>query len=233
MVSSVDINSLFQTPVSELVQQTVQGVSAVPSYGLKPDLYEHACMLRDEFIGKRAILLYHALLNVRLRRQIELPDTISRFRNVWLECRPILLSELDSRWLISACDSMIDHFEEPEERLVALAAVLMMNTIKLYETERLACGQYQSQITLDKPALQWQGRHELFNGVSAFAIGQGDMVKNMLKRVDLVLDLSTFASPILAEITRRINRYDTVYKRLGDVHVNSDTIWQVESDLIG
>jgi hypothetical protein len=225
MVNNDDINSLFQTPLSDLAQQTVQGESAVPSYGLKPDLHEHACMLRDEFVGKKAILLYHALLNVRLRRQIELPDTIGRFRKVWLECRPILLSELDSRWLISACDSIIDYFEEPEERLVAMAAVVMMNTIKLYETERLACGQHLFPSQLDNPVFQWQDRYELFNGVSAYAIGRGDMIRNMHRRVGLVLDLSTFASPILAELTRRINTYDTVYKRLRDVHANADTIW--------
>jgi hypothetical protein len=77
---------------------------------------------------------------VLLRRRIDLETNLARTRMLWRSEAPFLVAKLDSRWLVSACDTIIDHWHEPEERALALAGTLFANTIKLYETERWAAG---------------------------------------------------------------------------------------------
>lgn len=179
--------------------------------------------LQQEFIGQSELLLYHAWLNVQLRRGIDVTESLERFRTLWQRHQALLLGQLNSRWLVSACDSICDHFPEPEERAAAMAAALFVKSIKLYETERLA--------TLD-PALltaalsdPWGVPQILFDGLSAFRIGHGDMIQNLHQRVLSISDSVLFAGPILRELLRRMNAHDTVLKRCRDVHSNPATLW--------
>lgn len=213
------INEILYKSLSELKNCTVNGEKPTPSFGGKPDLHDHAEMLQKEFIGQSELLLYHALINVLLRRRINIESNIKRMQELWKNESLFLLEHLDTRWLVSACDTIIDHFDEPREQSLALAGTILINTIKLYETEQLVSG--QKELTLEKI----HGRHELFNGVSAFCIGQGDMVFNLHKRIQLLTKSQSIASSIVKELIRRVNQYDTVFKRFKEVHVNKSTEW--------
>jgi hypothetical protein len=221
------VQRLLQTPLPELEKMIVKGNGPVPSSGAKIDLEDHIQMLQDEFTGQSEILLYHALLNVQLRRNIGVVDTVARLRNLWTGYRPFLLVNLDSRWLVSTCDSIVDHFDEPAEKITAMSASLLINTIKLYETERLAHGHWHSPPGLANPCFEWEGRFDLFDGVSAYRIGKGDMIKNLLTRARSIQHYSEFASPIMNELLRRINRSDTIYSRLRAVHANKASLWTI------
>ncbi|MFN4867376.1 MAG: hypothetical protein ACK5GZ_13795 [Cyanobium sp.] len=221
------VDQLLHTPLSLLATTIIEGEEPIPSSGSKPDIELHIIMLKDEFIGQNEILLYHALLNVFLRRGINISDTTMRFRKLWTDYRSLLLSKLDSRWLVSACDSIVDHFDEPNEKITAMSASLLINTIKLYETERLALGQSGNGRDLANPTFHWEGRVNLFDGISAFRIGKGDMVKNMLTRISSIEQHSEFAAPIMKELIYRVNTVDTVFKRLRSVHTKRGTLWHI------
>jgi hypothetical protein len=91
-----------------------------------------------------------------------------------------LCSNLDARWLVSACDTIIDHFNEPDEIATAIAGSMFMNTVKLYETERLT----QATVRSFDEVFKDGSRVPLCDGMSAFVVGGGDMVKNLVRRVD-------------------------------------------------
>lgn len=145
---------------------------------------------------------------------------MANFRRIWAEEGEFLCSRLDSRWLVSACDTIIDHFEERDEVATAVAGTLFMNTVKLYETERLV----QQPARGFEEVLGADRRVTLFDGMAAFLVGRGDMVRNMLDRVTRGAD-SPIASPILKELIRRANTHDTVFKRFRDLHTNPRTLW--------
>jgi len=108
-----------------------------------------------------------------------------------------------------------------------MSASLLINTIKLYETERLAHGHWHNPAGLANPSFEWESRFDLFDGVSAYRIGKGDMIKNLLTRVRSIQHYSEFASPIMNELLLRINRSDTIYSRLRAVHANKASLWTI------
>lgn len=211
------IEATFQKPITQLKAEIITGYSFTQSFGLNQDLGEHALMLKKEFSGKSELLLYHALLNVLIRRNINLSDCLERFFDLWLLEGEYLLDHLNSRWLISACDTIIDHSPSESERAYALSASILVNTCKLYETERLG--------TIDHKAVKINGHMELFNGISAFCIGSGDMIFNLHSRVKQANNSSRFSGKILIELFRRVSTENTVYKRFKKLHTNPKTLW--------
>lgn len=187
--------------------------------GRREDMSEHLGLLFKEFSGQPLISYYHAALIVRFRRG---QDIGSDFLDLWRTEGDFLRQNLPLRWLVSACDSIIDDQSFPAtERAVAFAATLVTATVKLYETERLAAG--------GAPLGRSGGLAEvqpLFDGMTTFSVGHGDMVKNLLERGQKVAGQTETAGPILMEILRRLHLNDTVFNRFLNAHVAPDTRWR-------
>ncbi|MDA9058196.1 hypothetical protein N9K59_02895 [Candidatus Thioglobus sp.] len=67
-------------------------------------------------------------------------------------------------------------------------------------------------------------RVPLFDGTSVFKIGTDDTLRNMRWRIDKVAKIN-IAGEILLEIFLRLQKYDTVFKRLRARHSRSKTGW--------
>ncbi len=210
------ITGIFDRSMHDLIDGIVPGEFAQHSYGWHADLAAHDAMLVSEFVGQREILLFHALVTVRIRRGIDLPENFERFRVVWEDATEVLLEKLDSRWLVSACDTIVDHWPDPKEKALAIAGALFMNTVKLYETERrLGGGQGSASSPVE--------RTELFDGLVAFWIGRGDMPFNMQRRLHNMRQ--GIAGSIVWELFRRANCGDSVYRRFALLHQEEATRW--------
>ncbi len=140
------------------------------------------------------------------------------------ECA-FLTERLDTRWLISACDTIIDLSDNSADVATAYAGSLFMNTIKLYETEILASGGAVPSNDGRQSYRAIEGRVPLFDGMSAFVIGRGDMIANLYERATRVCRGETPAQMILAELLKRANENNTVFRRFAEVHLNGDTLW--------
>jgi hypothetical protein len=164
-------------------------------------------MLERTFSGQSALLFHHAMLIVLIRREIELEQALTEFFRVWAEQGDFLLQELDLRWLKSACDTLVDHGRTPAERSVAVAGSILVNVVKLYETERQV-----EDIPAAMSGRQYR-RSMLFEGLKTFKIGRGDMVRNLAQRVRGISGVEQPAGTILAELFKRMHRNDTVFQR--------------------
>ncbi len=191
------------------------------TFGTKVDLEEHLSVLAQEFSGKSYLEYFHAATIVFIRRKINLDFCLKNFFKMWDEEGDFLRSNLDSRWLVSACDTIIDHSTDPVDVATAISCVLLMNTVKLYETERVFSA--KPSFVEHCPA-ENTGRVNLFDGMSIFTIGRGDMVKKMLHRVNANSN-STISSLVLKELLVRLNKSDTVYKRFRELHTREATKW--------
>lgn len=196
--------------------ELIEGDEAIPSRGRKADLTEHLSMLRREFVGKPRLHYEHATLCVLARRRIEPSINVPRFFALWHDYQDALLASLDARWLVSACDTFLDLSNDPAERQAALAGTLFMNTIKLYETER-AQG---SSTTALQPM---SGAQPLFDGLTTFVVGHGDMVMNLLNRVADVRKDDPLPARITHELVRRARADHTVFARIAAAHVKEAT----------
>lgn len=206
--------------LSFLKDSIVPGEKPELSFGRKSNLAEHLRMLHFEFVGQPILLFFHAYLIVLLRRGLALHENVTRFSSLWTSEVDFLTSRLNSRWLVAACDTIIDHYEDRGERATALCGTLLLSTVKLYETEAL-----KRTVQGDWNDAGSHGPIELFDGITAFSVKQGDLVYNLARRVRAVCSEETTASRIVAELFRRVNDYSTVYARFRALNQNESVRW--------
>ena len=217
----------FQRPeidYNKLKSEIILTEKTVYTHGSENCIQSHMSNLRNEFNGKTELEYYHAELNVFLRRGINTKETFEKLSNLWENETDFLLKNLNTRWLISAADSFIDHDDNHLSRAFAFSAVCLVNSCKLFETERFANNTQSNVLESDKLKQLTQERVALFDGTSAFAVGTCDTLRNMRWRLDSMKSkLASFK--ILQEIFYRINTHDTVYRRMAENHTNKNTIW--------
>lgn len=214
------IDDMFSIPTERMKNEIIPGDEREYSIGLIESIDEHVDMLRSEFVGQSTMNLYHAVLIVLIRRKVDLKANRERFVALWEKERGFLVKSLDSRWLVSACDTIIDWWPDRSERALALAGSLFANMIKLYETERWAAEWDLDSVPRYRRV---EGRVALHDGMSAFLIGRGDMIANLYRRARSFE--GSVSSDIVTELLDRASRHDTVLKRFKDVHRNSTAEW--------
>ena len=186
--------------------------------GRQEDLNQHLDLLFHEFSGKPLLAFYHASLIVRIRRG---ESQGTAFRNLWSAKCAFLSQTLSLRWLVSACDTIVDNEAfDPVERAHALAVSLLMASVKLYETEYRALGTQLKGRTYLTGNVQ-----PLFDGITTFSIGHGDLIINLMARCRTVADSGGTSGSILREVLRRLHASDTVFKRFLAVHESDRTRW--------
>lgn len=204
-----------------LIRELVPGDEPSPMIGRREKLEEHCESLKLEFAGQPQLYFFHAVLNVHIRRNVEADWAWFQFCRVWTEMQRDLLRGLTSRWLVSACDTIMERSDSPYEQAMACAGSTLLNTLKLFETERAACSQTKPLPAEPRPPTP------IFDGMTTFALGSGDMIHALRKRTEKVCGAvpGSIAAAIMREALVRADRHDTVYGRLARVHRNESTRW--------
>lgn len=216
--------SLQGTDYAKLKTQLISDTELSYTHGANKDLSQHLLNLRAEFAGQAELLYYHAQLIVLIRREYQTLEQFAQFEHLWETEGEFLRQYLNTRWLISAADTFADHSTDPNTRSLALAASLLVNTIKLQETERyLQASEHLSDQAERQQQLQ-TGRVALFDGTSAFAVGTDDSLRNLRWRLDAISTENPMG-PLLAELFQRLQTHDTVYQRFRQRHTRAKTAW--------
>jgi hypothetical protein len=208
-----DLSALFQEDGDALIADKLFDMidAGTPSNWLwrEANSNKHLFQIAQEFSGKNFIDFYHAGLSMFIRRNATNGHYLGSFLRLWERHSAYLLKHLDTRWLVAACDTYADH-GTAEEKGVAFSAVLLANTIKLYETEN----------KLDKAShkhISTPDTQPLFDGVQSFRTSRGDMVSNIVRRSLKSFPKDNVPSLILTELLRRFHLYDTVFRRMDKV----------------
>ena len=211
--------------IEQLKTTIIQGDTITYTYGSATDLNEHIQNLKQEFIGQPELNHFHASLIVLIRRDIDIDKNYQIFKELWLAERDFLLKQLNTRWLISACDTFIDYDEDKTLQAILMNAISLINTIKLQETEHLLCQiHYQENEQIKQQLLQ--ERVALFDGTSAFAVGTDDTLRNMRWRLDKICAYHELGQ-IVIEIFERLQSQQNhnVYSRFRQRHTRERTRW--------
>jgi hypothetical protein len=186
--------------------------------GRRDCVEQHLEELASEFAGESRIEYHHAYLVVLIRRGMQADRAYSHFKSMWRSEGAHLLSNLSARWLVAACDTITDCDEDSAERAIAACGAVLINTIKLYETERLhSTGGFA-------PSTDPADVVPLFDGLTSFSIGHGDMIANQRKRL-AAMGSESLAGRILRELIRRADKADTVFRRFASLHQDDATRW--------
>ena len=205
-------------PYLALREMRMPGHAPKLAFGRISALDEHLGMLAREFAGASHLEFTLACTIVMLRRGIEVKRNLARFRRIWFWHARFLCSRLNSRWLISAADTLVDFPRNRTEQATAMAAVLLGSTVKLYETERRltdseAMGASRPPLPRSDPN---QPPVELFDGLTAFQVGCGDLITNLNTRLTLFCSgrRRNTATRILDELMHRMRTHDSIYARM-------------------
>lgn len=199
--------------LERLKTMTVEGDVQEYSFGQKRTLDDQFAMLEREFVGRTHLEFHHAKTIVRIRRKQNLAHNVATFWKLWTTEADFLLEHLDSRWLVSACDTIVDVVDDHDEKMGAMFGAFVVNTVKLYETERhltdrtrLGPEHYDLSVLSQRLAL--------FDGLSGYLVNRrGNMLPNLLMRLDGVLKPDMVSHRILEELVRRLHTHDTVFRR--------------------
>jgi hypothetical protein len=192
-----------------------------PSRGREDNFIDHIKMLEKEFDQQTLLEFYAVWIIVKIRRKLDLNNTLEQFFKLWNTQATFLIKHLSARWLISVCDTFIDYSKESNEVAYAFSTLFFMNTIKLYETEKAMYNQQNPQYYPEFLTAKVQ----LFDGITAYNAKGGDMVKNMFNRLNNKINNQIVTAQIFKELVDRSNQEDTVYRRMSIHQQNPKHRW--------
>jgi hypothetical protein len=214
-------NALLRARVLEARSEPPYQTRYVPPVrGLHNSPIEEMYNWRRRFVGQSALTFKHCVLIINIRRDRELQRSVDAFFLLWSEEAHFLTKTLDIKWLVSACDTFADYSGDDVERATALIGAAIVKTIKIYETEELF--RFKRLAPAEWP--EYKATH-LFDGLSSFNIGYGDVVVNLKKRIKNLVLRGTPAALILEEIFERICVHNTAFSRWRDEHTHDPTRW--------
>lgn len=184
--------------------------------GRNTHLLEHIEVLEKEFEGRKLLELYHAILIVLIRREYNVPTVFNEFDKLWHNYGTELARLLNLRWLTSAADTFIDHHPDITVKALMLNVAMLINTVKIYESEQLAA-EVSCTNTLSK-------KLPLFDGLETFTVNHDDSLYNLRLRLDRLCQQIPLGI-IVEAVFDRLNENDSAFYRLRQRHRQDRTRW--------
>lgn len=184
---------------------------------LRPPI-AHFRALEPEFGTRARIGHLLACTIVILRREPGSRRARRLFRRITAQHGAQAAAAMNLRWLTAVCDTFVDSGAEPLDRALGMTGTLLSNTLKLAETER----------RMFHPPRRWPPRAafrsggHMYDGVIAYWVGRGDMIENLIDRVERGLQVESPAVPFLREVLERSFTHDTVLRRMLEVQDGRD-----------
>jgi hypothetical protein len=108
---------------------------------------------------------------------------------------------------------LADHGQTPTQRALGLCGSMFANTVKLAETDRKLF--YPPRPW--PPNAKFEHGGSLFDGIIAFWTERGDMVANMMNRIEAVQAEDPVGGAVVRELMNRMMQNDTVYRRFAEI----------------
>lgn len=165
-------------------------------------LVDNIAHVRSEFVGKPEVC--HQLVThiIHLRRQPDHDVHRLAFYGLLNTHRAVLLKELDIRWLLSVCDTIVD-VGTTTSSAIAMNIVQCINNINI----QFAISNGSVDGTLDYSKMAGAGKFPTWGGMISPDCRSGDMIHNMMCRMDTVIKHDSLLWDIWCEIKDR-SRHD-------------------------
>lgn len=226
-LSSCSNKSYADMKTKILTENEVQWVENAHKPRLK-NLSVHLNKVKAEFINQPEICFYHATLIILLRRGYKLQETFKEFERLWEAESDFLLNSLSLRWIVSACDTFVDHSTDPLRSAILLNVATLVNTLKVYETQKYLCGLEDIKTTHQENINALYAEHlTLYNGLTYFRIGTDDTLRNMRERYEGFKKLDPLAATILLFVFDKTQALDTAFSLVKSLHKDEKSQWWV------
>ena len=129
-----------------------------------------------------------------------------------------ICEELNTRWLISICDTVADFKPTDVRASNALLLVTWANTVKLWATSEISLMEDPEKAPRMRPYVKQN--HHLWDGVITYDLFGGDMVINLLTRINQVMAATPELQKIYQTMRARMKTDGCPMHRLMQNHKN-------------
>lgn len=191
------------------------------------DLSQHLNKVKHEFIGKSELEFYHATLIVLIRRGYKCAEMFAQFEQLWEQETAYLLSHLSLRWIVSACDTFVDHAKSPTRASILMNVVTLINTLKVYETHIFLhqSSQFEPTLNHDRVESLYQQHLPLYDDLTYFRIGTDDTLKNMRQRYEGFNVVDKMATTMLLFVFDELQKNQSAFFTLKSLHKDDKSTW--------
>ena len=171
----------------------------------------------------------HPLI-VNLRRNIEPKETWRVFSSLIEGNIDRVCSELNTRWLVSICDTYADYGEEVEARNAMFVSLIvnLEKTSQSYVRWRIP-----HRRKLKVPWWCRPRRVRLWDGMRSFDLSIGDVTNNFFRRLNVLMEPTPHIRRIFETILERMKQQETILGTLNQYHghvFELDVKWRDHSD---
>jgi hypothetical protein len=161
--------------------------------------------VKAEFVGKPVVC--HELVKqiILLRRGIDTDINTERFFDLWETYHETLLKELDTRWLLSVVDTAVDVGDD-QESAVAMNISQCINQCNIHTS--LLVNAVDGR--LDGNKLQREMKMPTWDGMITVDVPTGDMIHNMMIRMDKVIATEPWLNDIWTELKNRLRTQENL-----------------------
>lgn len=179
--------------------EIIPGDSPAKNLNRLSDVEQNISAVKAEFVGKP--LVCHELVKtiIYLRRKINMKDNTPRFFDLWENYHKTLLKELDTRWLLSVVDTTIDVGDDLEAA-VAMNISQCINQCNIHASLLVNCVDGR----LDSNKLKQEIKFPTWDGMISVDVPSGDMIHNMMNRMDEIISREPWLNDIWLEIKSRL-----------------------------
>lgn len=192
------------------------------------NLENHLDNLKHQFIDQSELCFYHATLVVLLRRNYKPDETFTEFKTLWTTQIDYLLEHLSLRWIVSACDTFIDHSTNKIQAAILMNVTTLINTLRVYETQQFLQlnpnSESLSLITTKVDALYCSDL-PLYQGLTYFRIGTDDTLKHMRSRYESFYNTDKLATTMLLSVFDKLQANKSAFSTLRALHKDDSSIW--------
>jgi hypothetical protein len=196
------------------------------------DLEKHLENLKHQFIGQSELCFYHATLIVLLRRDYKPEEIFIEFEQLWTVETDYLLNNLSLRWIISACDTFIDHSIDKSRAAILMNTTTLINTLRIYETKQflqLPSNSEPLPLVDNNIDALYNSDLPLYNGLTYFRIGSDDTLKNMRNRYESFYHTDKLATIMLLFVFDKLQINDSAFSTMRSLHKNERSRWWLDS----
>ena len=171
-------------------------------------------------------------LTLYLRRGVHTDSTFRCLRQLVEGNLDLVLEQLNSRWLISICDSYVDHGDPVAARNAALISAFL-TWERLAATHARWADPTRNTNAVTEPVPE--RNVPLWDGLVTVHLMRGDTTCNLLARYTRLLAATPHLLRIWRELLERIRRHDSVLAALNEPHghlFDEDLDWLADARIV-
>ena len=200
--------------------EIIDGIQPAKNLNRLHDVEQNIEAVKAEFVGKPVVC--HELVKhiVYLRREINVKENTIKFYEILDNYLDEILENYDLRWLLSICDTLVD-IGEPARSAAAMNLVQAVNYLNIMTT--LTDIVNDGRPNMEKLRQNPGHKRPSFDGMISLDIYQGDMMYNMIKRLNKVVAKDELVNEMWEEIKHRLVDDMSVFTNwLSSVHFETD-----------